>query len=83
MSATGRDQISYIMINQLSASSTDILLELHNEVWEGGKLPRSWKEAVVIPIRKPGKNCTKPENYKPLALKSNISDTYIQISEWV
>uniref|UniRef100_A0A8C6LHB5 Reverse transcriptase domain-containing protein n=1 Tax=Nothobranchius furzeri TaxID=105023 RepID=A0A8C6LHB5_NOTFU len=49
-----------------------MLLELYHRVWEGGILPQSWKEAVVVPIRKPGKDNTDPGNYRPTALTSNI-----------
>uniref|UniRef100_A0A8C2HUK7 Uncharacterized protein n=1 Tax=Cyprinus carpio TaxID=7962 RepID=A0A8C2HUK7_CYPCA len=71
-SAPGMDQICYIMINQLSESSKDVLLKMYNKIWEEGKLPQSWKEAVIVPIRKPGKDCTNPENYRPIALTSNV-----------
>lgn len=30
------------------------------------QLPEAWKEAVVIPVRKPGKDPTKPSNYRRL-----------------
>ena len=72
LTAPGKDQICYIMLNHLSESSKEILLELYNKVWEGGKLPLSWKEVIVVPIRKPGKDCTNPGNYQPIALTSNI-----------
>lgn len=68
MSSPGKDQICYIMINHPSEASKDILLELYNKVWEGGKLPQSWKETVVVPIRKPGKDCRNQGNYRPIAL---------------
>lgn len=71
-SAPGMDQICYIMINQLSESFKDVLLKMYNKIWEEGKLPQSWKEAVIVPIRKPGKDCTNPENYRPIALTSNV-----------
>ena len=35
-----------------------------------GKIPSVWKEAVVIPIRKPGKDPGKPSSYRPIALMS-------------
>lgn len=70
-SLPGKDEICYIMINHLSETSKDILLELYNKVWEG-KLPQIWKEAVVVPIRKPGKDCTNLGNYRPIALTSNV-----------
>uniref|UniRef100_A0A3P9P5F4 Reverse transcriptase domain-containing protein n=1 Tax=Poecilia reticulata TaxID=8081 RepID=A0A3P9P5F4_POERE len=72
LSASGKDQICYVMVSNLSESSKNILLEMYNRIWEDGKLPKSWKEAVIIPIRKPGKDESKPENYRPVALTSNL-----------
>lgn len=48
------------------------LLEVYNKVWREGKLPNAWKEAIVIPIRKPGKEPTKPTSYRPISLTSNL-----------
>ena len=48
------------------------LLELYNRVCVEGKLPSVWKEAVVILIRKQGKDPGKPSSYRPIALTSNI-----------
>ena len=72
MSSSGKDQICYVMLNHLSESSKDILLELYKKVWRKGKLPQSWKEAVVVPIHKPGKDCKNPGSYRPIALTSNV-----------
>ena len=40
-----------------------------------GILPDSWKEGVVIPILKPGKDSTNSANYRPIALTSCICKT--------
>lgn len=32
----------------------------------------SWKEAGILPIRKPSKDPSKPENYRPVALTSHV-----------
>ncbi len=66
------DQIFYLMINHLSELSKDVLLKMYNKIWEEGKIPQSWKESVIVPIRKPGKDCTNPGNYRPIALTSNV-----------
>ena len=44
-------------------------------MWHTGILPDSWKEALVIPIPKPGKDSTNPANYRPIALTSCICKT--------
>ncbi len=60
------------MLKHLGERSLLKLLELFNKVWKEGKLPVAWKEAVVIQIRKPGKDPSKPASYRPIALTSNL-----------
>lgn len=43
-----------------------------SKITKKGLVPVSWKEVIIIPIRKPGKDPSKPENYKPIALTSHI-----------
>ena len=50
----------YVLLALLSDETLDKVLGFYNTVWEEGKLPGSWKEAVVVPIRKPGKDPTRP-----------------------
>ncbi len=68
----GKDQICYVMLKHLGKGALLKLLHLYNRVWEEGRLPNAWKEAVVIPIRKPGKDPSKPTSYRPIALTSNV-----------
>ena len=41
----------------------------------GGSFPASWNEAIIIPIPKPGRDATDPNNYRPIALTSCICKT--------
>ena len=34
--------------------------------------PSSWKEVVLIPVLKPGKDPTVPKSYRPIALSSTL-----------
>jgi len=68
----GEDEMCYIMFSGMGEVALGRLLRLYNRVWEDGQLPKSWKEAVVIPIRKPGKDPTKPTSYRPIALTSHV-----------
>lgn len=43
----------YVMLKYLGILASMKLLGLYNKVWEVGKLPTGWKEAVIISIRKP------------------------------
>uniref|UniRef100_A0A3B3Q2D7 Reverse transcriptase domain-containing protein n=1 Tax=Paramormyrops kingsleyae TaxID=1676925 RepID=A0A3B3Q2D7_9TELE len=72
LSAPGKDEICYIMLKHLSDEGKKVLLGLFNKVWEAGRVPKSWKEAIIIPVRKPGKDSSKPSNYQPIALTSHI-----------
>ena len=58
--APGKDEICYILVKHLSVEGLRKLLCLFNKVWEEGNIPQSWKEAIIIPIRKPGKDASKP-----------------------
>lgn len=60
------------MLKHLSIEGKDKLLMLYNKVWEKGEIPESWKEAITILIRKPGKDASNPSNYRPISLTSHI-----------
>ena len=50
-------------------------MKTFNDIWETGNVPKSWKEATIIPIPKAGKDNTNPKNYRPIALTSCICKT--------
>ena len=63
------------MLKHLPQNCLSILLNIFNQVWETGDFPQSWREAIVIPIPKPGKDNSDPSNYRPIALTSCICKT--------
>ena len=73
--AVGCDDIHYQFLKHLPFRSLDSLLRIFNQIWHTGILPDSWREAIVIPIPKPGKDSTNPANYRPIALTSCICKT--------
>ena len=73
--AAGLDSIHYQFLKRLPESGLNVLLNVYNDVWESGNFPPSWREALVIPIPKPGKDTTKPQNYRPIALTSCLCKT--------
>ena len=73
--ATGPDDIHYQIINQLPEVTLNILLDLFNDIWQKGTFPEIWKEATIIPIPKPGKDHSNPQNYRPIALTSCLCKT--------
>ena len=69
-SAPGVDQIHYQILRHLPVETKKIFIDLINEYWNKGDFPPSWREALIIPIPKPGKDPLKAINYRPIALTS-------------
>lgn len=67
------------MIKHLSGRVLSKLLSLFNKVWKELWVPVRWKEAIIIPMRKPGKDPSKLVNYRPIALTSHIC----KLMEWI
>ncbi len=82
MTAPGQNDECHIMLSNVSEFSLARLLELCNKILEESKLPVVWKEAVIVPIKKPGMFLTSPDNYRPIALTSHErpGNGYRQIS---
>ncbi|KAL1446969.1 hypothetical protein WDU94_012254 [Cyamophila willieti] len=74
-SATGVDNISYPMLQNLSPSALDSLLALFNQVWTSGSFPEVWRNSIIVPIHKPGRDPLRPINYRPISLISCVSKT--------
>lgn len=72
-SSPGPDGISYIMLKHLSKNSLVNLLYLYNRIWVEQTFPNSWQTATIIPIPKPNKKPTDPNNYRPIALTNCLS----------
>ena len=74
-SASGPDDIHYQLITHLPIPVLKLLLEVFNTIWSSGSFPPSWRKAVIIPIPKPGKDHSDPNNYRPIALTSCLCKT--------
>ncbi|GFT57957.1 probable RNA-directed DNA polymerase from transposon X-element [Trichonephila clavipes] len=72
----GPDGITYTMLRHLHPNSLANILFLFNRVWREHCFPSSWREAIVIPILKPGKVATDPLSYRPIALTSCFCKTF-------
>ena len=69
----GIDGIPYIMIRQLSERSLKYILDFYNIMFSNHVFPEKWKEAIIIPILKSGKESSDPSSYRPIALISCLS----------
>ena len=66
----GPDNIHNEMLIHLGNQGKMILLYFFNLTWKSGKLPLSWKNAVIKPILKKGKPADETKSYRPIFLTS-------------
>ena len=74
-SAVGPDDIHYRLLKELPNISMKALLKVFNHIWSSGRFPNPWREAIIVPIPKPGKDTNNPSNYRPIALTSCMCKT--------
>lgn len=65
--APGEDGITYEVVNCLASIDNGPLLQLFNMSLKEGKLPRTWKKAIIIPIPK------NNGDFRPVSLTSCFS----------
>lgn len=68
--SAGPDRVGYPMLQNLSPDLIRTVLELFNKIWICGHIPTSWKEGIVVPIPKTGKDCKELGNQRPITLVS-------------
>ena len=68
----GPDGITNEMLQHLDTTARLKLLEIFNLTWEEGRVPQIWKEAIMIPIHKKGKDKRKSPSYRPISLTSCV-----------
>ncbi|GFV48670.1 probable RNA-directed DNA polymerase from transposon X-element [Trichonephila clavipes] len=71
----GPDGISYELLRHLNEDSLVSLLYLFNRIWREQVYPTQWREDIVIPILRPGKDPKNPLSYRPIALTSCLCKT--------
>ena len=75
----GPDGITSEMLQHLDTTARLKLLEIFNHIWEEGRVPQIWKEAIMIPIHKKGKDRRKSSSYRPISLTSCVVKTMERI----
>ena len=68
--STGPDKLHYAFFRQLPENTLQFMLLTLNDLWHKQIFPAAWREAIVIPILKPGKDKSNPANYRPISLTS-------------
>ena len=70
--ASGPDNIHIQIIKHLPQETLLIFLDIINDIWIRGDFPNIWREAHIIPLPKPNKDSTNKNNYRPIALTSQL-----------
>ena len=70
---TGEDEVHNQFLKHLPTPKKQELLGIINRSWRNSEIPNTWKNALIIPIGKAGKDPTKPESYRPISLLSCLS----------
>ncbi|GFX17340.1 probable RNA-directed DNA polymerase from transposon BS [Trichonephila clavipes] len=66
----GPDGVFGRMLENLGHRGKLRLLDIINLSWKIGRLPAEWKTAIIIPIKKAGKNNWSPKDFRPISLTS-------------
>ncbi|GFU62487.1 RNA-directed DNA polymerase from mobile element jockey [Trichonephila clavipes] len=77
--AAGIDRISNRMLKHLPLISIFELTNIITNIIKLGYFPLKWKTAAVIPILKPGKDPTKADSFRPIALLSVLGKVFEKI----
>ncbi|GFW52963.1 probable RNA-directed DNA polymerase from transposon X-element [Trichonephila clavipes] len=71
--APGKDLITNRMLKNFPIKIILILTILINKILKFNHFPDNWKEAIIFPINKPGKDPHLATSYRPISLLSTIS----------
>ena len=70
--AGGPDEIGSDFIKHLTERGKRQALEIFNYSWKEKWIPKQWRTATIIPIRKKGKPQDKVQSFRPIALFSHL-----------
>ena len=68
----GKDGITNEMLIGLGTAAKMKLLAVLNCSWKKGIVPQAWKDAILIPVQKKGKDPTELNAYRPISLLSCV-----------
>ena len=77
--ASGKDKITYQIINKLPNKIKEIYLDLFNKCLEKNYIPQSWKVAEVFTLLKHGKPADDPDSYRPISLTPHSGKIFERI----
>lgn len=75
----GSDGVPYCVLKQFDSSLLRWLSIFFNHLISISYFPRSWRNAIVIPIPKPGKDASLVENWRPISQLKCISKVFERV----
>ena len=66
----GLDQVHNAFLRNIPEKALTEVLRTLNQLWVDRDFPSSWRESLVVPIPKQGKERADPKNYRPISLTS-------------
>ena len=79
MKSPGPDGITNDMLKHFGWTAQINLLDIFNLSWHDGTLPQIWREAIMTPVLKKGKDKKKAASYRPISLTSCLVKTLERI----
>lgn len=78
--APGLDNFTIPILKNLPNNMIQYLVDVYNKVLEERiQIPAEWKNHLVIPLLKPGKNPSTESSYRPIALSSCVGKLFESI----
>ena len=74
--SSGLDQIPYIVLKKVSDKLIMQYCILFNNLINISYFPKAWKKEKNFTIKKPGKDATNADSYRPISLLPNISKIF-------
>ncbi|KAL4084539.1 hypothetical protein QTP88_027487 [Uroleucon formosanum] len=75
----GHDRITNLLLKKLPNKAILYTTSLFNALLRLGCFPVNWKKAIVILIKKPGKDNTNPDSYRPISLLTSLSKVFEKV----
>jgi ribonuclease HI len=67
------------MLRKLTPANRFYLCHLFNVLYHHSYVPERWKQAILAPLLKPGKNAEDPVSYRPVALTSCVGKLFERV----